>query len=173
MNKDMGTGFGLAFSCLYRKTLANLGKALKKFNLSAGELPFFIHLRTFDGMTAGELSSLLDIDKATTARAVKSLESKGFIKRARGVEDKREKKLFLTGVAKRRFAEIDKTIWAWNALMMKDITEQNLDIVYSILTKMLENIGASIYPLHWTVPGDKKNQDNCLSTCNNFNLSSW
>jgi DNA-binding MarR family transcriptional regulator len=164
MNKDMemefGLEFGLAFSCLYRKSLANLGKALKKFNLSAGELPFFIHLRWFDGATAGELSSLLDIDKATTARVVKSLEGKGFIKRAQGVEDKREKKLFLTGSAKRRFAEIDKTIREWNALMMKDIAEQNLDIAHSVLKKMLENIGASIYSLYGAVSDGKKNDDN-------------
>ncbi|MDR0720178.1 MAG: MarR family transcriptional regulator [Treponema sp.] len=144
MDKNMGIDFGLAFSCLYRKNLANLGKALKKFNLSAGELPFFMHLRWFDGATAGELSSLLHIDKATTARAVKSLENKGLIKRVRGVEDKRENKLFLTESAKRLFVEIDKTVRERNELMMKDIAELDLDIAYSVLSKMLENIGASV-----------------------------
>jgi DNA-binding MarR family transcriptional regulator len=132
--------FGKVISFIYRKTLVHVKAALKKFNLAAGEQPFFMLLRCYDGATAEDLSSLLDIDKAATARAIKSLEDKGFIRRVRGVEDKRQNKLFLTGQAKAQFRGIDKALQNWNAVMTKGIDENALDTAYSALTKMRENI---------------------------------
>ncbi|MCI2000004.1 MAG: MarR family transcriptional regulator [Clostridia bacterium] len=52
-----------------------------------------------EGINQEELSSLLLIDKALTARTVKSLEEKGYVIR-KVAEDRRFKKLFLTDKAK-------------------------------------------------------------------------
>jgi DNA-binding MarR family transcriptional regulator len=132
--------FGRIISFLYRKSLVHVKAALKKFNLSAGEQPFFMLLRCYDGTTAEELCSMLDIDKAAAARAVKSLEGKGFVKRVRGVEDKRQNKLFLTTKARRQFVGIDAALSEWNAVMTGGIDENTLETVFNALSKMQENI---------------------------------
>jgi DNA-binding MarR family transcriptional regulator len=134
--------FGRLISFIYRKSLVHVKAALRKFNLAAGEQPFFMLLRCYDGATAEELSSLLDIDKAAAARAIKSLEDKGFIRRVRSVEDKRQNKLFLTAQAKAQFKGIDAALQKWNAVMIKGIDKHALDITYSALTTMRENISS-------------------------------
>jgi DNA-binding MarR family transcriptional regulator len=142
VNDAADRDFGKVISFIYRKSLVHVKAALKKFNLAAGEQPFFMLLRCYDGATAEELSSLLDIDKAAAARAIKSLEDKGFIRRVRYAEDKRQNKLFLTAQAKARFGGIDEALQNWNAVMTKGIDENALDISYSVLTKMRENISS-------------------------------
>jgi DNA-binding MarR family transcriptional regulator len=132
--------FGRIISFLYRKSLVHVKAALRKFKLSAGEQPFFMLLRCYGGATAEELCSILDIDKAAAARAVKSLEEKGFVKRIRGVEDKRQNKLFLTAKARRKFEGIDAALSEWNAVMTEGIDENILETVFNALSKMQENI---------------------------------
>jgi DNA-binding MarR family transcriptional regulator len=132
--------FGRIISFLYRKGLVHVKAALKKFNLSAGEQPFFMLLRCYDGATAEELCSILEIDKAAAARVIKSLEEKGFVKRIRGMEDKRQNKLFLTAKARRQFGGIDAALSEWNAVMTDGIDENDLKTVFKSLLKMQENI---------------------------------
>jgi DNA-binding MarR family transcriptional regulator len=132
--------FGRIISFLYRKSLVHVKAMLKKFNLAVGEQPFFMLLRYYNGATAEELCSMLDIDKAAAARAVKSMEEKGFVKRIRGVEDKRQNKLFLTAKAKAKFKGIDAALSKWNAVMMDGIVENDLETVFKSLLKMQENI---------------------------------
>jgi DNA-binding MarR family transcriptional regulator len=132
--------FGRIISFLYRKSLVHVKAALKRFNLAVGEQPFFMLLRCYDGATAEALCSMLDIDKAAAARAIKSLEEKGFVKRVRCVEDKRQNKLFLTAKAKAKFEGIDEALLEWNAVMMEGIDKNDLETVFKSLLKMQENI---------------------------------
>jgi DNA-binding MarR family transcriptional regulator len=83
---------------------------------------------------------MLDRDKAAAARAVKSLEEKGFVRRGRGAEDKRQNKLFLTAKARRQFEGIDAALSEWNAVMTDGIDENDLETVFKSLLKMQENI---------------------------------
>lgn len=137
-----GPDFGRIISFLHRKSLVRIRAALKQFNLAAGEQPFFMLLRCYDGATAEELCAILDIDKAAAARAVKSLEKKGFVTRVRARKDKRQNKLFLTANAKRKFEGIDAALSAWNAVMTDGIDAKVLETVFTALTKMQENINS-------------------------------
>jgi DNA-binding MarR family transcriptional regulator len=139
-NDHTDRDFGRIISFLYRKSLVHIKAALKRFNLSAGEQPFFMLLRCYDGATAEELCSILEIDKAAAARAIKSLEEKGFVKRVRSVEDKRQNKLFLTAKAKVKFRGIDTALSEWNAVMTGGIDENALETVFKSLLKMQDNI---------------------------------
>lgn len=132
--------FGRIISFLYRKSLVRVKSVLKEFNLAVGEQPFFMLLRYYNGATAEELCSMLDIDKAAAARAIKSLEEKGFVKRIRNVEDKRQNKLFLTATATAKFQGIDAALSEWNAVMMDGIDKNDLETVFKSLLKMQENI---------------------------------
>jgi DNA-binding MarR family transcriptional regulator len=136
----MDKKFGKIISFLYRKSQIYLGTALKKHDLTAAEQPFLSALQTFDGATQEELSSRIQIDKAATARAVASLERKGYVKRFRDEQDKRQNRVFLTPRAKRSWGKVEKELFAWNELLTGNIDASALDTTYAALLQMQKNI---------------------------------
>ncbi|GHU36745.1 hypothetical protein FACS1894172_19800 [Spirochaetia bacterium] len=139
----MDRKFGKIISFLYRKSQVYLGTALKKYDLTAAEQPFLSVLQAFPGATQEEISSQLQIDKAATARTVASLEDKGYIERFQDEQDKRQNRVFLTAKAKRYWSGIEKELYAWNALLTKNIDTPILDTAYTVLLQMEKNITAA------------------------------
>ncbi|MCI1931879.1 MAG: MarR family transcriptional regulator [Clostridia bacterium] len=82
-----------------RQTQAYITAAFRDVDINFSEHIILMNLYENEGINQEELSSLLLIDKALTARTVKSLEEKGYVIR-KVAEDRRFKKLFLTDKAK-------------------------------------------------------------------------
>jgi DNA-binding MarR family transcriptional regulator len=68
--------------------------------LKAEGIPF-VELFTNEGKSQDELSALIKIDKATTARSLAKLEDKGYIIRKTDSADNRVRRVYLTGKAKK------------------------------------------------------------------------
>ena len=83
-----------------RQTQAYITAAFSGMDINYSECILLMNLYDNEGINQEELSSMLFIDKAATARSIKSLEKKGFITRKMMAEDRRAKKLFLTNNAK-------------------------------------------------------------------------
>lgn len=83
-----------------RQTQAYITAAFSSMDINYSEWILLMNLYGNEGINQEELSSMLFIDKAATARSIKSLEKKGFIIREVMTEDKRAKKIFLTDNAK-------------------------------------------------------------------------
>jgi DNA-binding MarR family transcriptional regulator len=97
-------------------------------------------LQICDGATQEELSSQLQINKAATARAVASLEQKGYIERLQDEQDKRQNHVFLTVKMKRTWGGVQKELRGWNDLLTKNIDDHTLDTTYAALQQMQKNI---------------------------------
>lgn len=87
---------GRMITLLGRKSQRCIGEALRKHGLTAAEEPFFMSLQHHDGATQEELTALVCVDKAATARAVKSLEDKGILFRTQDEHDRRQNRVCLT-----------------------------------------------------------------------------
>ena len=88
--------FGRLISLIDRKMKSFHSVALERFGLSVSEMPFFLTLTRKDGVSQDELTQWVGVDKALTARAVRSLENKGFVVRKRSEEDRRKQCVYLT-----------------------------------------------------------------------------
>lgn len=121
---------------LARKSQTYLVMTLDKFNLTAAEQPILMALYHCEGISQEQLTALVGVDKAATARAVKSLEKKGMAIRMRDQQDRRQNRLYLTETAKRLCPSVKSALSAFNAQITEGIDEASLEIACRVLQKM-------------------------------------
>lgn len=136
MNKSIGRLINL----LARKSQIYLGKVLSQYNLTAAEEPFFMAMQHYEGMTQEELTAIVCVDKAATARAVKTLEEKGYLLRMQDEKDKRQNRVYPTEKAKEIGKEVRGELMKFNKLLTQDMKEEDIDKLYSFLFQLEKNI---------------------------------
>lgn len=116
------------------------GNALSKYGLTAAEQPFLRALQRHEGVTQEELTTLVQVDKAATARAVKSLESKGLLSRVQDEQDRRQNRIYLTDAARELKDAVRSELRRFNDLLTAGIDSESLEMTYAVLLKMQENL---------------------------------
>ena len=109
MNNKNDEYFGKYISILHRQANVFYSKEFNKFGIGSGQYMFMIHLYRNDGISQEELSDIINIDKGTTAKAIKKLEELGYIERIKDSEDKRINRIvpfFLCKILKVKFLKI-------------------------------------------------------------------
>ena len=90
-----------AISAIDRYSQTYIGRNVKDYNIGQGQWAFLTQLLfNYDGITQEELSELLNIDKANTARALKKLEEEGYVYREEDPKDGRKKIVYVTAKAR-------------------------------------------------------------------------
>jgi DNA-binding MarR family transcriptional regulator len=128
---------GRLVSVLHRQSQIYINNALKDLNISSAEYSFLFCLDRMDGITQEEMSAYLYIDKSATARAIKSLEQKGYVIRKKDMKDKRINRVFLTDKAKENMTEIRNRVFRWSEFLTEDLDTKTADIIYSTLEAMV------------------------------------
>ena len=98
--------------------------------------PFILAICHKPGMTQEEISRELCLNKSTVARALTQLEGKGYVNRESNPEDKRSTLVFPTD---KMISVLDKVVnitREWNEQISEDISEYELEIFASVLSKM-------------------------------------
>jgi MarR family transcriptional regulator, temperature-dependent positive regulator of motility len=95
-NKPDDIPLGVFISIIHRTRIIHLNNEMKDLELTAGQVPFLIHLSHKEGITQDDLAGHLHIDKGTVARALKKLEDNRFIYREINPQNRRRYLLFLT-----------------------------------------------------------------------------
>ncbi len=131
---------GKVISILYRQSQIYMNYVLKDLNLNSSEYIFIMTLFNNEGINQEELSSLLLIDKAATARAIKSLESKKMVKREKDIFDKRSNKIYTTEIGKLKKEKIKKALKGWTQVLTEGMDEKTIATVFSALTSMTEKV---------------------------------
>lgn len=124
---------------LARKSQICIGNLLKKYDLTAAEQPFFMALQRHEGVTQEELTVLVCVDKAATARAVKSLEEKGYLIRIQDAKDRRQNLIYPTEKARQISNDVLEDLLHLNDRITKDISLEEQDIIFNALLKMNKN----------------------------------
>jgi len=78
-------------------------------------------LQNREGITQEELTSIVCVDKAATARAVRSLEEKGYLLRIQDEKDKRQNRVYPTEKAKQIGQEVRTELMKFNKLLTRNI----------------------------------------------------
>jgi len=138
--KELKRSFERLLSILHRQTQVYLNYSLKEFGITSAECSFLLYLYKNDGATQDEMSCYLYIDKAATARAIQSLEHKGFVIKYEDQSDKRFNRIFLTDRAKAHKEEIWRRIKRWGEFLTEGIDQETADVVINTLEKMVEKV---------------------------------
>lgn len=136
---------GKYISILYRQGNAFLTKKYSKYNIGSGQYMFLIQLYANDGLSQEELASRLNIDKGTTARAIKKLQDEGYIVRETDEDDKRAYKIFLTEKAKEIKEGFFQILGQWNDILTSGLTAEEVEIVLKLMKKVSNNNFSGYY----------------------------
>lgn len=121
-----------------RQTQAYITAALVSINISYSEGILIMNLFDQEGINQEELSAMLHIDKAATARSIKSLEKKGYITREVKSEDRRVKKLYLTDYAISQKEYFSSLIQKWEVFITDGIDTETLTQFSEVLQVMAQ-----------------------------------
>jgi DNA-binding MarR family transcriptional regulator len=112
---------------------------LKEFNLGSGQFHFLMILYIKDGVNQETLAEKLNIDKATSARAIKKLEEQGFVNRKKDPDDRRNYHIFLTEKAIQLKPKIRNILSNWTDLLLEDLSKEEVNQLFILLEKISLN----------------------------------
>ena len=101
---------------------------------------FMIHLYKNDGISQEALSELVNIDKGTTAKAIKKLEELDFITRSKDSNDKRVNRIYLTSKALDIKSDFFSVLTKWENILTNELSSEEISIGLNILNKLSKNV---------------------------------
>lgn len=140
MNNINKEYFGRYISILYRQASVFYSKEFNKFGIGAGQYMFMIHLYKNDGISQEKLSELINIDKGTTAKAIKKLEELGYVERNKDISDKRVNKIYLTDKALEIKNEFLTSLNKWENMLTLNLSDEEILYGLKILNKLTKNV---------------------------------
>jgi len=126
-------------SILYRMWHIFFQRDLENLWIPVGQIPFLRILWKFPAISQDEISKLLYIDKATTAKALKCMEKSELIFRKKDENDKRMMHIFLTQNWKKLLPEIHKSTKKLEEIFTKWFSTEEIKTFEKLSEKMSEN----------------------------------
>ena len=135
----MANCVGRVLTRLARKCQIAVGNALQQYNLTAAEEPFLMAILNNEGFSQEALTAYVGVDKAATARAVRSLEDKGLLTRVQDPRDKRQNRVYPTKKAKEVGPLVKKELSRINLALTQGLSREEDDRIYALLMRIDEN----------------------------------
>lgn len=132
-------GIGRYIGHFHRLGATYLTKEYEKYGIGVGQYQFLILLYLKDGISHDELTEKASIDKANTTRAIKKLESEGYVKLVPNDSDKRKYKIYLTEKALELKDELLTISLNWEQKLLSSLTLDEVDSLFFILRKIARN----------------------------------
>lgn len=130
---------GRVLTRLARKCQVATGNALQKYNLAAAEEPFLRAVLNNEGFTQEELTAWVGLDKAATARAMRSLEEKGYLIRLQDPRDKRQNRVYPTDKARDVGPRVRRELANINRCLTLGLSQEEGDLFYALLVQIDEH----------------------------------
>ena len=140
MTNNSCQSVGKYISIIHRTGSSFLSKEFSKFNIVSGQYMYLIHLYKNDGLSQEELTEILNIDKGTTAKSIKKLETEGFVMRVKDKNDKRINRVYLTPKALEIKDEFLSSINAWENTITSNLSYAEKEQALTLLKKITYNI---------------------------------
>ena len=132
--------FGYHFAKLHRLMSAVCKQNLIALGIQPSQIPFIAELLHCDGpVTQDELSAVLIIDKAATARALDQLEQTGFVSRIVNPDNRRQKLVTATAKAKAIRGALYDILQTANDIFTRNFSQEDIDQILRLLNRMIAN----------------------------------
>jgi DNA-binding MarR family transcriptional regulator len=118
----------------------DINRELKPYDLHSSQYIFLVQLYKKNHVSQDCLSKELMIDKSATARAIKQLESKGYVTREINPDDKRSYFVCLTEKSMNIKKDLRAILSAWNKKLTKSLGLRDYEMAYNLLEKMAVDV---------------------------------
>ena len=119
-----------------RSQLTYRSECLKADGICATHHSFILAICHNAGRSQEELSRELCLNKSTVARTLGFLEEKGYVRREANALDKRSFLVYPTDKMYEIYPLVVSITRDWNELLCEDIPSKDLEIFFSVLSKM-------------------------------------
>ena len=131
---------GKYISLIHRQANVFFTKEFSKFGFGSGQYMFMIYLYKNDGISQEALSRLVNIDKGTTAKAIKKLEELELITRSKDLNDKRINKIYLTSKALNIKNDFFSVLTKWENILTNELSTEEVYKILKILNRVTKNV---------------------------------
>lgn len=120
----------------------NFNKYFKKYKLTSSQMDILMFLFSNEDKIVNQrdIENYLGLTNPTIAGTLFRLEKKGFIKRKRGLEDKRYKEIYLTEKSRKLKYVIFEYIKNNDNKMFADISKEEKENLKNIIVKLIKNL---------------------------------
>ncbi|HFD1707167.1 TPA: MarR family transcriptional regulator [Enterococcus faecium] len=112
----------------------------KEVDLTRGQYLYLVRICENPGIIQEKLAEMIKVDRTTTARAIKKLESNGMIERLEDKEDKKIKKLYPTKKGAEIYPFIIRENNYSNAAALNGLSEEEAKQLEYLLKKVCKNV---------------------------------
>lgn len=112
----------------------------KEVDLTRGQYLYLVRICENPGIIQEKLAEMIKVDRTTTARAIKKLESNGMIERLEDKENKKIKKLYPTKKGAEIYPFIIRENNYSNAVALNDLSDEEAKQLEYLLKKVCKNI---------------------------------
>ncbi|QEN08188.1 MarR family transcriptional regulator [Oceanispirochaeta crateris] len=131
---------GRNISILYRHEYQYIDIKLKKYNLNKVQAEVLLFLKDNDNVNHKEINDFFLFNKATITKIITSLENNEYVTRISNNKDQRYKCISLTEKGINIISNIIEILQQSEKIMIKDIAEEDIEKISTILSQMVENI---------------------------------
>ena len=87
-----------------------------------------------------DIESFLGVSHPTTSGIIRRLELSGFIRSENSPDDKRVRIISMTLLANNIWTQLENSFANWEAAMLKDLSDSEIQLVGDILSKIYDNL---------------------------------
>ena len=139
---------GYLFRRMQQIAVAIFVEECRAFDLTPVQYAALIAIHTHPGIDATRLSAVIAFDRSTLGNVIERLESKAFVERKPGREDKRVKLLYLTRAGAATLREIMTSVERAQARMLEPLKPGDRKVLLALMTQLVDlNNEASRVPL--------------------------
>lgn len=139
-----GDDLAIHISMLHRYGSVFIGRALKDLDLGSSRHAYLLAVNDHPGASQEQLSRIFGVDKANTARAVRRLEEKGYLRREGDPEDARAYRLFLTSEGAATIDRIRGALAEWNGVLNAAVPPEARDAFHAVISDLVRAAGEAI-----------------------------
>jgi DNA-binding MarR family transcriptional regulator len=143
-------GCGRAIAVIQRHLAAYVNSELKETGLTYGHAMFLSHINKNPGCSQTDVCKFLMIDKTTTAKNIKKLETMGLIHRKKDVQDQRFYHIFLTEEGEVVVTKVHAVLHQTSSILCRQMTPEQRKKAQEVLKLMEENICGEVCGPHHT-----------------------
>jgi len=126
-------------SITYRQYQHYMREELKKYKIGNSDYPILLCLNNNRGVCQNEVSRLTKLNKSLISKGVKKLIEYDYLYQEDDINHKQKQKLFLTKNGKKIIPDLKNIITHWKKIILKDLSESEIEILYKIMEKIDHN----------------------------------
>ncbi|MEB2630778.1 MarR family transcriptional regulator [Peribacillus frigoritolerans] len=112
----------------------------KEHDLTKGQYLYLVRICENPGIIQEKLAEMIKVDRTTAARAIKKLETNGFIEKKEDKHNKKIKKLFPTEKGKNVYPFIKRENDYSNTVALEGLSEREVETISDLLQRVRKNV---------------------------------